>query len=76
MLNVKPIKEEKFSYKKNTGEIVIITNHYIIQTFLDTANKSELSNVQQMLNAEKFSVKSINDFAKFMGQNITNGKMI
>ncbi len=77
MLNMKPLKEEKFLYKKNyTGEIVELTNHYIVQNFLDTANKSGISEAQQILHAQKYSIKAINDFARYMGQNLIDGKMI
>lgn len=69
VLNMKQIPIKNFNYKKD-GNIIVLTNHKILQEFLNQASPKELIQVQHILAMEKYSIRAINDFVKEAGQDI------
>lgn len=71
VLNMKPLPIQTFIYYKN-GKIVELTNHQILQDFLNEASPRELIQVQHILTKDTYSIKSINKFIKEAGYEILN----
>ena len=67
MINSKKIKETTFSVKYN-GKIKLFTNYEALNHFFRSASKSQLKEVQLILQREKFSEKAINEFALNYGK--------
>jgi hypothetical protein len=63
---MKPIPVKTFEYNKN-GELIVLTNHQIIQRFFNEAKPNDLKQVQHILAMENYSIQAINNFVKSAG---------
>ena len=62
MINMRNLKEITYSHTVS-GKVIFFTNYEALNHFFKHADKPQLKEVQLLLNRDKFSVKSINEFA-------------
>lgn len=67
MINSRKLETVHFTFEHN-GNTILLSNIEILETFFRNANKNQLAQTQQMLQQDKFSVKSINNFAYYFAK--------